>query len=47
MNKKYKKVTYSLPLELLKELENYSEETGLKKSNVIVKALEKYIKSSK
>jgi len=38
----YIKSTFTLPEELVKELEEFTKETGLKKSNIIAKALEMY-----
>lgn len=39
----YKKVTYSLPVSTLLKLQQASEKTGIKKSNIVSKAIEKYI----
>lgn len=39
----YKKVTYSLPVATLLKLQQASEKTGIKKSNIVSKAIEKYI----
>lgn len=37
------KRTFSLPAELLDKLDKYSEETGISKTFVVKKALEKYL----
>ena len=39
----YKKVTYSLPVSTLLKLQQASEKTGIKKSNIVNKAIEKFI----
>ena len=38
----YIKSTFTLPEELVNELNEFTKETGLKKSNIIAKALEMY-----
>ena len=41
----YKKVTYSLPVATLLKLQQASEKTGIKKSNIVNKAIEEYIQN--
>ncbi|KAA0257501.1 CopG family transcriptional regulator [Deferribacter autotrophicus] len=36
------KATFSIPQEIMDELNNYAKESGLKKSNVVVSALEMF-----
>lgn len=43
--KEFKKVTYSLPVTTLLKLQQVSEKTGIKKSNIVTMAIEKYIEN--
>lgn len=43
--KEFKKVTYSLPVTTLLKLQQASEKTRVKKSNIVTNAIEKYIEN--
>ena len=44
MTAKYKKELYSLPTEIVDELIAYAKETNQKKSHIVAKAIEEYMK---
>jgi len=44
MTAKYKKELYSLPTEIVDELIAYAKETKQKKSHIVAKAIEEYMK---